>query len=258
MSSEPAQASHAPATPPAPQPAAPPVVRVHAARREGRGHRRRGEPCQDAHATWTDGVRAVAAVADGLGSQPLSRHGSQAAADAAVASLAGEPTWDEDALRRSFVAARAAIQVEAERLGVPLAALATTLQVAVRDGPAVLAGMVGDGAVVAGAEPVALLAPAMGGYANEVVPLTADDWEPHLRVARLEAAGPVLVFTDGLTRLLLARDGDAWTPFAPFFSRFLPALAADIDGALVRRFVAGDDVDRSWDDDKCLAVIQPC
>lgn len=249
-------------------------LRVDAARHPGRSHRRLGTPCQDAHAQWVDpvGQRAVAAVADGLGSCPLSQVGSQAAADAAVAALAAEPAWDEAALVRAFAAARAAVEAEAERAGAPVHDLATTLQVACRDGGVVLAGMVGDGAVVCGR--TVLLAPAPGGYANEVVPITAGAWQDHLQVARHENPGagararaegagagapdPVLLFSDGLIRLLLARDGATWTPFAPFFDRFLPALAADPDGTLVERFVHGDDVDRAWDDDKCLAVIRAC
>ena len=260
----------------APQPASPLDVRLRvlAARRPGRSHRRHGTPCQDAHAQWAspDGRRAVAAVADGLGSQPLSHQGSQAAADAAVAALALEPAWDEAALRRAFAAARAAVAAEADRVGAPLEALATTLQVAACDGARVLAGMVGDGAVVAGTPAQVLLAPALGGYANEVVPLTATDWQAHLQVAswtQARARGPagtgdagadpaplpVLLFSDGLTRLLLKRSDGAWAPFAPFFDAFLPALAGDASGALVQRLLDADDVDRSWDDDKCLAVI---
>lgn len=226
---------------------------TQAGRRIGRGHLRRGDPCQDAHATWAQGGRAAIAVADGLGSCPLSQHGSQAAAEAAVAFLAAAAAWDGDAVRAAFAAAREAVLARAAALGVEPHEVATTLQVAARDGDAVLAGMVGDGAVVAGGE--TLLAPRPGGYANEVVPLTSPEWAEELQVARRDGAGPVVAFTDGLLRLLLRRDAGsgAWTPFAPFFEAFLPAVRRD--PAQLQAFLGRDDVDRAWDDDKALAVI---
>lgn len=249
-------------------------MRVSAGTRAGRGHRQRDLPCQDSVAVWEspDGGRAVAAVADGLGSKPLSHHGSQAACAAAVASLAAEPAdaaWDEAALVRAFEAARTAVQAEADARQVSLQDLATTLQVATLDrtGGRVLAGMVGDGAVVAaladaGAgdavadEVRVLLAPADGGYANEVTPVTDPRWGEAFRFAQVDGARSVLLFTDGLTRLLLARSRQGWQPFSPFFQAFLPQLASPgFDGGLVADFLAGDAVDRSWDDDKGLVAL---
>jgi hypothetical protein len=98
--------------------------------------------------------------------------------------------------------------------------------------------------------------PAEGGYANEVVPVTASGWQEHLRTANRSGVRSVLLFTDGLTRLLLAHPrGAGWQPFAPFFDAFLPRLAAAPEDGVVRDFVASDEVDRSWDDDKCLVVV---
>src|SRR5687768_12844716 len=123
-------------------------MRVSAGTRAGRGHRQRDVPCQDSVAVWEspDGGRAAAAVADGLGSKPLSHHGSKAACEAAVASLAAEPAgsaWDEAALVRAFEAARAAVQAAADERQVSLQDLATTLQLATLDRTdgRVLAGM---------------------------------------------------------------------------------------------------------------------
>jgi hypothetical protein len=244
--------------PPASQPAQ--RLRVLAGKRTGRGHRARGEPCQDAFAAHADpvGARAVVAVADGLGSRPLSQFGSQAACDAAVASLMAEAVWDEAALRRAFAAAWHAVQEAAAERGVAPLDLATTLQVAAVADGRLVAGMVGDGAIVCGEPAEVVLAAPTAGYANEVMPLTAD-WAQHIQVAErvgvgAEAPTPVLVFTDGLTRLLLVRTRAGWTPFAPFFDAFIPRLAEAGDG-VVQEFLDGDQVDRSWDDDKCLAVI---
>lgn len=238
-------------------------MRISAGTRAGRSHRALDGPCQDSFAVWEspDGRRAAAAVADGLGSKPQSHHGSRAACDAAVASLAAEPAWDEAALVRAFEAARAAVQAAAAERGLAAEELATTLEVAAFDGATgqVHAGMVGDGALVAqdaAGEARVLLAPADGGYANEVVPLTAPDWQDHLRTAAFPEARAVLLFTDGLTRLLLARSRTGWQPFSPFFQAFLPRLSRPtFDAALVADFLAGDAVDRSWDDDKGLVVL---
>lgn len=260
-------------------------MQVAGASRPGRGHRTRGIPCQDSHAAWQDpaGGRAVAAVADGLGSCPLSDAGSRAAVDAAVAALAAEPTWDEAAVVRAFEAARAAIEAEAAQRGVPVNDLSTTLQLAALDGSRLWAGMVGDGAIVAGSpketdspDPVApagasgfgesvlqfgklavriVLAPAPSGYANEVVPVTSALWRASLRVTSMDGVRAALVFTDGLTRLLLTRSRDGWSPFSPFFDSFLPRLAAAPPAEAVEALVQGDEVDRAWDDDKCLVVL---
>lgn len=235
-------------------------LRVSAGKRAGRGHRARAEPCQDAFAVHvdSDGGRAVAAVADGLGSRPSSQHGSQAACDAAVASLQAEAVWDREAMLRAFTAALQAVRDAAAAQGLTADDLATTLQVAAVTDGRLVAGMLGDGAVVCGDPAAVVLAPPRAGYANEVYPLTAPGWEKQVQVVELEgaaadAATPILLFSDGLTRLLLARDHSGWTPFAPFFEAFLPRLATG-DG-VVQAFLDGDQVDRSWDDDKCMAVI---
>jgi hypothetical protein len=248
-------------------------MRISSGTRAGRGHRRRDVPCQDSVAVWEspDGGRAAAAVADGLGSKPLSHHGSKAACEAAVASLAAEPagSWDEAALVRAFEAARVAVQAAADGRQVTLQDLATTLQVATLDRAdgRVLAGMVGDGAIVAhvagqggaaehGDAVRVLLAPAEGGYANEVTPVTDPLWRDDLRLGQADGARSVLLFTDGLTRLLLARSRAGWQPFSPFFQAFLPQLAAaGFDDSLVAAFLGGDAVDRSWDDDKGLVAV---
>lgn len=260
-------------------------MHVEAARRPGRSHRRNGVPCQDAYASWTGpahagwpadgptlasagesmdgaagtasapaGQRACVAVADGLGSKPLSQHGSQAACDAAVAYLAGQPEWTAQTLLDALRAASAAVAQAARELGVPAEALATTLQLACRAGDDVLAAMVGDGAVVAvhAGRASVVLGPPPGQYANEVMPITHEGWEGHVQQARAQADGPVLVFSDGLVRLLLKKEHGAWQPFVPFFTAFLPHVGRP---GLVQRFLDGDDVDASWDDDKCLAVI---
>lgn len=283
-------------------------MRISAGRRDGRGHRASETPCQDAFAVWqgAEGTRAAAAVADGLGSKPLSHFGSQAACDAAVASLGVEAEWDEAALLRAFDAARSAIEAVAAERKLSSRDLATTLQLVTFADGLVHGAMLGDGAVVVGvAEGAAaaegsegktsgegrgggsisqedvdsqtsattsqavaravqvlgpgsriLLAPAQTEYANEVVPVTHSQWKAHVRFAQQEGAQWVMLFTDGLTRLLLSKSRDGWQPFQPFYDAFLPKLQGKkFDESMVGKFLEGANVDKSWDDDKCLVVM---
>lgn len=234
-------------------------MRVAGGRRAGRSHRRHDLPCQDAYASWQDpdGARAVAAVADGLGSRELSHIGSRAACQTAVLRLSRESVWDEAAVRRAFGAARDGIAFAAAQHHVKPADMAATLQLAGLEDARAVGGIVGDGAVLTCDDSVdVLLPPEESEYANEVVPVTHDKWEAHFRYAQTESADVAFVFTDGLTRLLLTRSPDGWRPFQPFFDAFLPKVRNDpFDVELVDRFLASDNVDTSWDDDKCLVVV---
>jgi hypothetical protein len=216
-------------------------------------------PCQDAFAVHlVDGQsRAAAAVADGLGSRPLSHLGSEAAATAAASSLGTSKRWGPGAVHRAFRAARGAIEKRAKELGVAPDELATTLQVVGISRDEVVAGIVGDGAVLCvGAEPKILLAPEDSEYANHVAPVTLSSWEDHLRYASSPATERVFLFTDGLTRLLLTRVGGRWEPYQPFFQAVAPQGGARrLDPQLATRLLESERVDRAWDDDKCLVVM---
>lgn len=232
---------------------------VSTGRRAGRSHRDRQIPCQDAYAVHHagDARQIAAAVADGLGSRPLSHEGSDVAAKAAAESLGASKRWGPAAIHRAFRAARTAIERRARELGANPHDLATTLQVVGLSPTQVIAGIVGDGAVLCAApDPRVLLAPEDAEYANLVVPITDPNWRDHLRMATTTDATQVYLFTDGLTRLLLHRQGGAWTPYEPFFHAFQPKLRRDaFHDQLVPRFLGTDAVDAAWDDDKCLVVI---
>lgn len=234
-------------------------MRASGGTRAGRSHRARAVPCQDAFALLELGPerRVAAAVADGLGSRRLSHAGSDTACRAAVASLAREPTWDAAALARAFEAARTSLETVAADIDASLDDLATTLQVAMLADGSAVAGSLGDGAIVTcGSDVRILLDPEESEYANEVVPLTHPDWRAHLRTAEAGPTEALLLFTDGLTRLLLARKQGRWEPYGPFFDAFLPkVLATDFERDLVPQFLETPAVDESWDDDKCLVVI---
>lgn len=232
-------------------------MHVSGGRRAGRGHRQQQMPCQDAFAVWSGPDRAVTAVADGLGSRARSHEGADLACQAAVARLAQEPVWDEAALLRAFEAARERVAAHAANAEVSPDDFATTLQLAAVTRDRTVAGMVGDGAVVAGDQaPRLLLGPEAAEYANEVVPITSPQWRAHFRYAEDASAPWALVFTDGLTRLLLSRSRGTWQPFQPFFDAFLPQVRnGEFGESLVPDFLATDALDNSWDDDKTMVVI---
>lgn len=232
---------------------------VSLGRRAGRTHRERRVACQDAYAAReTPDGRIVAAVADGLGSCRLSEHGSQAAVDAAVASLAACRSWTPRALHRAFRVARSALARRAQELGAPIHELATTLHLVGLAPQGIVAASIGDGAILAAdPTPRILLPPEDSEYANHVVPITHEDWEDHLRIAVASHPGTTFLLTDGLTRLLLVRRKGHWTPYAPFFDAVLPPLQdGGLDPNLVPRLLAKDRLDQAWDDDKCLVVMR--
>lgn len=116
----------------------------------GPGHRARGVPCQDSCAVEALPSAAVAAVADGLGSQALSDVGSQAAARAAVTycrAHLGRCTSEDatlDVLREAYRAAYDAVLDEADRRGESAGQMDCTLCVALFAGGMVAWGQSGD------------------------------------------------------------------------------------------------------------------
>ena len=230
-------------------------MQISTSRRAGRTHRDRLQPCQDAFAVHVvEGrSRAAAAVADGLGSRPLSHLGSEAASRAAAQSLGASGEWGPRAVHRAFRAARAAVERRAQELGASVEDLATTLHVVGLSPGHMVAGSVGDGAILCvGSEPRLLLPPEESEYADAVVPVTHGQWQDHFRFASATDATRVFLFTDGLTRLLLTHQSGAWAPYRPFFDAILPRPQ---DVGLAARFLGSDHVDEAWDDDKCLVVM---
>lgn len=243
--------------------------RVAAVSVRGAGHDRTGQPCQDAHC-WEllPGGILAAAVADGAGSAGLAEVGALVAARAAVAALrdaaAGEdaPAGGEwpAILAGALEAARAAVEGEADRRGVPRRELASTLIVLAATPERVAAAHVGDGAVVVADDSgdlAALALPQNGEYANETTFLTSP--------AALERASITLwrgrpariaAFSDGLQRLALCFPSGA--PHAPFFSPLFRFIAETADGAAAQAqlaaFLGSGRVRARADDDLTLLL----
>jgi hypothetical protein len=206
---------------------------------QGESHRRKGQPCQDAH-HWNEleGGILVVAVADGAGSAACSEIGSVLAVEGAITTaatqlVAGVPATQEEwyqALQQIFVSARAGVVEGAEELDLPVADLHTTLLVAIATPDHLAAGQVGDGAVVARLSDntfQAFTRPMMidQEYVNETNFLTSPSFLEHtqLLVQSIAVTGLAL-FSDGLQMLALKMPQAS--PHPAFFAPLLQLLAA--------------------------------
>lgn len=234
--------------------------RVYGASVRGTSHTRSGLPCQDAH-DWRLFENGVAcAVADGLGSAARADEGAQIAVAAAldVLATATDATTAESLMREAFAAARRALVQSSEEGN--LRDFATTLLLAAASANWTAVGQIGDGAVVgrwSDGRLETLSLPQRGEYANETIPLTADDALEHLRVAVWPTSvAALMLFSDGLQALAL--DLASSQPFEPFFAPFEKALADPFDatttGERLENFLASPRVCTRTDDDKTLLV----
>ena len=180
----------------------------------GRSHKARDTVCQDSHifAPCAAGNWQLIAVADGLGSAPLSDLGAKTALEKLASRCAYLPEDPDDeallsCLKEGFAAAFAAVEEEAasaaEQSGEPVspADFDCTLTACLYDGERVFIGHVGDGGVIGMDEKGFdhLLTEVQKGDAwNEVVPL---------RVGVKEDLCVFRAAEQPMTALLLVTDG---------------------------------------------------
>lgn len=198
--------------------------RVTRASKTGTSHVARNIGCQDASLHAVMGEVCVIAVADGVGSAPLSDLGAQTAVKAAVEFLANSEksqtaeAW-EQTLRQAGKQALKAVQEAARARGQELRALASTLLLAVLTEEWTAALQIGDGAIVAlfgPSELRSLTIPKKGEFANEVLPLTSRGALETAQVIVLQQRVTALAaFTDGLESLALTLPSGE--PFPKFF-----------------------------------------
>lgn len=239
--------------------------RVVSASVEGSRHRVDDQPCQDAHAIRiVDDGTVVLAVADGAGSADRAERGARLAVDGAADAVADAlaevrpeaPSDWSQLVAGSLVAARAALDTEADHRVDARAALATTLTVAVVHDEMVDFASVGDGAVVVtDGESIRTGTVADAGeYLNETTFLTGRRWADAAQVGRVE--GPVrgvALLTDGLQ--LLALEFPSYRAHAPFFAPlFAFARSRSATGDELAAFLASDRVCGRTDDDKTLVL----
>ena len=247
----------------------PVAARVFGASVIGPLHVRLGLPCQDACSSFRSlgGESTVIAVADGLGSAARSELGARVAADVSCATAgeildrpgAQESLWD--VVQAAAAAARGALEKRAADDGVALRELATTLIVVATRGDGLAIAHIGDGAVVAedGSGLLLVSAPGESEYANEVTPLTSQDWKDSLRIVSLVAGiRSLAVFTDGCQRAALRKRATGYEPHEPFFKpifTYAHKLGSVNDGdAEVRALLSSPKVSGNSDDDKTLVV----
>jgi hypothetical protein len=233
----------------------------------GKGHERRGLPCQDAFRVWHGpaGVDVIA-VADGAGTASHAHLGATQAAELAIAALwahflrgrATRPNIAE-ALTHAFATVRGELATYAERKRIPLASLATTLTVAVLMPDCLAVAQTGDGLVAARNDRGDLKAatrPQGGEYANETCFITGAGGEVPGFVAVYTPVSALAVLTDGL--LPIAADYKEQQPYRGFFDPMFAALhqATDPDTltAHLAGFLASDRVNAHTDDDKTLVL----
>jgi hypothetical protein len=246
-----------------------PVWRTAGAAVQGAAHQKQDIPCQDALGYQVTPAGAVLAVlADGAGTAAQAAEGAQAAVRRALAALGdglaqGNPQ-DEAGWQRlvldSFSQARQALEQLAADRSLPVKDFATTLACALAVDGWLVAGQIGDGAVVAGANDGSLFTaarPQRGEYANETYFLTLPDALERVEVfAAPLPVSALALLSDGLTRLALQLPTNE--PHLPFFGPILSFVAGAQDeveaGGQLAAFLASERVCARTDDDKALIL----
>ena len=233
----------------------------------GTSHQKLGQPCQDA-AGWALGPDRclIIAVADGAGSAKLGGEGAQLAVSTAVSYLTGRKSLGSgDSSKNDLITAleraRAALMSDAEKRGVELRDLATTLILLQTTPTSVTALQVGDGSAVIGDAQngvVGLTKPQVGEYINETSFITADDAMDRAEtVTHQGILTGGAVFSDGIQMLALKMPEG--TPHAPFFDpllRFVSSVAdANAANAELRSFLGSPKVISQTTDDLTLVLF---
>lgn len=233
----------------------------------GVSHLKRGDPCQDRAMAMLSGDTLIVAVADGAGSAEFGGEGAEAAVSAAIAYLGARvrhgPDWSIE-IAAAALAARAAVEAEAEREGRPLRSYASTLLIAVADAISGATLQLGDGVIVVRRRDddawTWVTWPQKGEYANTTRFLTEPDFETVWEIAPL---GPdvleLAAMSDGLEALALnfaeraAHDSFFEGLLAPL--RKSPALGEDQRlSTTLTEFLASSRVADRADDDLSLVI----
>jgi hypothetical protein len=244
--------------------------RIVAASVCGTSHSKNQQLCQDAH-HWqllANNVLVIAA-ADGAGSAKLGKVGSMIAVETAIEHLARQEITSDALgsddflgylLTDAMLAARKAIETEADACHNQPQDLATTLIVMIATPQIVAVGQVGDGLAVAKnsmGNLIALTIPSNGEYINQTTFLTSPDAleTAQIKVWREEIVN-VGVLTDGLQ--MLALNMIVGEPHKPFFLPLFEFVANAEDRILAKehlmRFLSSEKITQRTDDDLTLVL----
>ncbi len=185
----------------------------------GRWHFENGAPMDDSHIIGGTAGAFWMAAADGVGSQPLSRHGSSSAClalDSYLGStLANGATPTRTLLLEAFETAHSAIQAMALRDGNPSHLYATTLAAVLIKDNTIVAAAVGDSGIAVGTthedengKPTFSLSPFCSAPQPDNATFTIADpsWINYVASNETHAPhiGTVIVSTDGANNFFLA------------------------------------------------------
>ncbi len=177
----------------------------------GRDHIDRELPNQDNYAYAYDRETACFAVSDGLGSCRFSGIGSETASSRIVQEMIrlADAPWNERGILEHFTRSIRSIREELDRIARSMPQTpsisdefaATLLFVMIRSNT-LFAAQIGDGAIYGITEHGAslIVEPFRGSVSNETVPITAFDWETHLRTRFIDLTDSdryVCLMTDG-------------------------------------------------------------
>lgn len=234
----------------------------------GPGHIVKDIPCQDSCSYKVlPNKLGIIAVADGLGSALMSDVGSKIAVETAISEAVKIIDENNDidfevGLLHTAKSARDALESYAEKNECNLRDLACTLIVVFYSNENAGVAHIGDGGVVAKTKNNLTLVsqPGESEYANEVVPLTSNNWEKNLRiVSNIPDIEMLAVFTDGCQRASLLKTKDGFEPFEQFFDPlFEYALNVDeLDqgNSDVEELLSSKKLSDNSEDDKTLVIL---
>lgn len=206
-----------------------------AASTAGRGHIKKGMPCQDAAGISLDGDVATIVVSDGAGSAQHSEYGATIAVKTTTRILQRTAPWtDPEVVKEQILdACRSETIKKANVLGCPIIELSATLTFVAVTGDICILGNLGDGVVVMlqNGEPKVLIGQERGEFANETVFLTSSRANEHLRIIK-EPLGPregFAIMSDGAAESLYQRYDSTLAPaLTRIFSWFKEHTSAEI------------------------------
>jgi hypothetical protein len=236
----------------------------------GSFHRAEEIPCQDAHAirVGADGALGLV-VADGAGSARLSHLGSALLAERVAEVLVADPEAPVGGIPGAVKAAISGLRESLARDQPGADTLPEASRPAeLRDYAATLVAcllrpsgglflQIGDGAGMAldletpGNNLVS--PPENGEYANETYFFTMPSWSDHFRTIDFGPdPGVVLLMSDGVTPLALAKDGSPFMPFVEPVHSHLIAADRDAGDRAIASTLGSEGVDRITGDDRTL------
>lgn len=228
----------------------------------GPSHLRKNIPCQDACAYRIKGKRVIVAVADGVGSALKSDEGAAFVVEEVVSNLENKKKISNRNLKKCINLVREKLKRRAIENGFKFEDFASTLIVVIAERKKVLVAHIGDGAVVGETKDglKILSLPEESEYINEVIPLTYENWEKHLRFSVYnDKFKCIAVMTDGCHRAAFKKEKDTLVPFEGFFNpifSYSKRVKNPEEGTReIIKLLSSKKINEYMEDDKTLLII---